>query len=50
MPVERYFLGWDAPVTAKVREFLLPQQLCWQVDMGWANFIDLEIVRGSVAV
>ena len=34
MPVERYFLGWDAPVTAKVREFLLPQQLSGPVDLG----------------
>ena len=34
MPVERYFLDWDAPVTAKVREFLLPQQLSGPVDLG----------------
>ena len=34
MPVERYFLGWDAPVTAKVREFLLPLQLSGPVDLG----------------
>lgn len=34
MPVERVFLGWDAPVTAKVREFLLPQQLSGPVDLG----------------
>ena len=33
MPVKRYFLGWDAPVTAKVREFLLPQELHGPVDM-----------------
>jgi ATP-dependent helicase/nuclease subunit B len=34
MPVERYFLDWDAPVTAKVREFLLPQHLSGPVDLG----------------
>ena len=33
MPVERVFLGWDAPVTAKAREFLLPQQLSGPVDL-----------------
>jgi len=33
MPVERIFLGWDAPVTAKAREFLLPQQLSRPVDL-----------------
>ena len=33
MPVERYFLGWDAPVTAKVRGFLLPSQLSGPVDL-----------------
>jgi len=27
MPVERHFVGWDAPVTDKVRQFLLPSQL-----------------------
>ena len=34
MPVERYFLDWDAPVTAKVWESLLPQQLWGPVDLG----------------
>src|SRR4030042_1094484 len=34
MPIERYFLGWDAPVVAKVREFLLPQELSGPVDLG----------------
>ena len=34
MPVERHFVGWDAPVTAKVREFLLPPQLSGPVDLG----------------
>ena len=34
MPVERHFLGWDAPVTAKVREFLLPADLSGPVDLG----------------
>jgi len=33
MPIERYFLDWDAPVTAKAREFLLPQQLSGPVDL-----------------
>ena len=33
MPIERHFLGWDAPVTAKVREFLLPLQLSGPVDL-----------------
>ena len=34
MPVERHFLGWDAPVTAKVREFLLLPQVSGPVDLG----------------
>ncbi|GAI21592.1 unnamed protein product, partial [marine sediment metagenome] len=33
MSVERLFLGWDAPVTAKAQEFLLPQQLSGSVDL-----------------
>ena len=33
MTVERVFLGWDAPVTAKVREFLLPSQISGPIDM-----------------
>ena len=34
MPVERHFLGWNAPVTAKVREFLLPSQFSAPIDLG----------------
>lgn len=34
MPVQRYFLGWDAPVTAKVRAFLMPQRVSGPVDLG----------------
>lgn len=34
MTVERHFLGWDAPVTARVREFLLPSQISGPVDLG----------------
>lgn len=34
MSVERHFLGWDAPVTAKVRDFLLPPRLSGPVDLG----------------
>jgi ATP-dependent helicase/nuclease subunit B len=34
MPVERVFLGWDAPVTVKVRGFLLPPQLPGLIDLG----------------
>ena len=33
MPATRHFLGWDAQVTAKVREFLLPSQLSGPVDL-----------------
>jgi len=33
MPVERHFLGWDAPVTTKVQQFLLPSQLSGPVDL-----------------
>ncbi|GAG43160.1 unnamed protein product, partial [marine sediment metagenome] len=33
MPVERHFLDWDAPVTVKVREFLLPGRLSGPVDL-----------------
>ena len=33
MAIERHFLGWDAPVTTKVREFLLPSQLSGPVDL-----------------
>jgi len=33
MPIERHFLGWDAPVTAKVREFLLPSQISGPADL-----------------
>lgn len=33
MPVERVFLGWDAPVTAKGRDFLLPKQISGPVDL-----------------
>jgi ATP-dependent helicase/nuclease subunit B len=34
MSVERRFLGWDAPATTKVREFLLPQELTGPVDLS----------------
>ncbi|MFC2027533.1 hypothetical protein ACFLU3_02480, partial [Chloroflexota bacterium] len=34
MPVERYFLGWNTPITTKVREFLLPEQISGPVDLG----------------
>jgi ATP-dependent helicase/nuclease subunit B len=34
MPVERHFLGWDAPLTAGVREFLLPADLSGPADLG----------------
>jgi len=34
MSVELRFLGWDAPATTKVREFLLPQELTGPVDLG----------------
>src|SRR5512137_51030 len=34
MSVELRFLGWDAPATAKVREFLLPQELTGPVDLA----------------
>ena len=34
MSVERHFLGWDTPVTAKVRDFLLPPHLSGPVDLG----------------
>ena len=34
MSVELRFLGWDAPATTKVREFLLPQQLSGPVDLA----------------
>jgi len=34
MPVERCFLGWDAPLTTKVREYLLPEELSGPVDLG----------------
>ncbi len=34
MPIERHFLGWNAPITTKVREFLLPEQLFGPVDLG----------------
>ena len=34
MPVQRYFLGWDEPVTAKVRTFLMPQRVSGPVDLG----------------
>lgn len=33
MPVERHLLGWDAPVTAKVREFLMPPDPSVPVDL-----------------
>jgi ATP-dependent helicase/nuclease subunit B len=33
MPAERHFLGWDAPVTAKVRDSLLPPALSGPVDL-----------------
>jgi len=33
MAVERHFLGWDGPVTEKVRQFLLPSQLSGPVDL-----------------
>ncbi len=33
MAVERHFLGWDAPVTTKVQQFLLPSQLPGPVDL-----------------
>ena len=34
MSVELHFLGWDAPVTTKVREFLLPQNLTGPADLA----------------
>ena len=34
MSVELRFLGWDAPATTKVREFLLPQELTGPVDLA----------------
>ncbi len=34
MSVELRFLGWDAPLTTKVREFLLPQDLTGPVDLA----------------
>ena len=34
MPVKRVFLGWDAPITTKVREYLLPDILSGHVDLG----------------
>ena len=33
MAVERHFLGWDAPVTTKVQQFLLPSQPQGPVDL-----------------
>jgi ATP-dependent helicase/nuclease subunit B len=33
MAVKGYFLGWDAPVTTKVRQFLLPSELSGPVDL-----------------
>ncbi|MFO7712258.1 MAG: hypothetical protein R6V51_03480 [Dehalococcoidia bacterium] len=33
MTVERHFLGWDGPVTERVRQFLLPSQLSGPVDL-----------------
>jgi len=32
--VEELFLGWDAPTTAKVRDFLLPAELSGPVDLA----------------
>ncbi len=34
MRVELRFLGWDAPATAKVREFLLPQESAGPIDLS----------------
>ncbi|MCX5998343.1 MAG: hypothetical protein NTU41_01795, partial [Chloroflexi bacterium] len=34
MGVELRFLGWDAPATVKITEFLLPQQLSDPVDLA----------------
>ncbi len=34
MPLERRFLGWDAPLTTKVCEYLLPEELSGPVDLG----------------
>lgn len=34
MPLERRFLDWDAPLTTKVREYLLPEELSGPVDLG----------------
>ena len=34
MSVELRLLGWDAPATVKVREFLLPQELTGPVDLA----------------
>ena len=34
MPVKCHFLGWDEPVTAKVRTFLMPQRVSGPVDLG----------------
>ncbi|MFP3899002.1 MAG: PD-(D/E)XK nuclease family protein [Dehalococcoidia bacterium] len=33
MTVQRHFLGWDAPVTTRVQQFLLPSQLSGPVDL-----------------
>jgi len=33
MAAERYFLGWDAPVTTKMQQFLLPSELSGPVDL-----------------
>lgn len=34
MPIARHFLGWDAPATTKVREFLIPTQPSEPVDLA----------------
>jgi ATP-dependent helicase/nuclease subunit B len=34
MSAELRFLGWDAPATSKLREFLLPQELSGPVDLA----------------
>lgn len=33
MAVERHFLGWDAPVTTKVQQFLLPSHLSGHIEL-----------------
>ncbi|MDM8000263.1 MAG: PD-(D/E)XK nuclease family protein [Dehalococcoidia bacterium] len=45
MSVELHFLGWDAPASVKVREFLLPRQEAGPFDLG----TDLVVVPTNQA-